>query len=206
MHVQYGCGHHAPVEWLNFDASPTLRWERLPLLGRYTKNQHRFPESVRFGDIVTGLPTPDASCVGVYASHILEHLALNDFHTALRNTRKLLKPGGIFRLVVPDLEQAARNYLLKLDERDAAANFGFLTATCLGVTEKERGPLKAIWRGLRTSAHLWMWDELSMTNALRQHGFSQIRKCQFGDCKDPMFRLVEDPSRFEDALAIEAST
>ena len=122
-HVQYGCGYSAPREWLNFDASPTLRWERLPLVGSlWTKNADRFPANVRIGDIVAGLPVPERSCRGVYASHVLEHLALDDFHRALRNTHKILQEGGIFRLVVPDLEWAAREYVRRLDEsRDPTA-------------------------------------------------------------------------------------
>jgi hypothetical protein len=35
-------------------------------------------------------------------------------------------------------------------------------------------------------------------------GFQQIRRCEFGDSKDPMFKLVEDLGRFVKALAIEA--
>ena len=74
--VQYGCGWYAPEGWRNFDASPTLRFERIPLLGRlYTKNTERFPENVEYGDIVAGLPISDNSCQAVYCSHILEHLA-----------------------------------------------------------------------------------------------------------------------------------
>ena len=33
-YVQYGCGLSAPHEWLNFDASPILRLQKLPLLGQ----------------------------------------------------------------------------------------------------------------------------------------------------------------------------
>jgi hypothetical protein len=61
-YIQYGCGWSAPVEWTNFDASPTLRFERLPLIGSfYTKNKQRFPANVRYGDIVSGLPVPNDS-------------------------------------------------------------------------------------------------------------------------------------------------
>ena len=108
MYVQYGCGFSAPAEWVNFDASMTLRWERMPIAGRmFTKNSARFPSNVRCGDIVKGLPISDGSCRGVYASHVLEHLAQEDFHKALENTKRILTGGGLFRLVVPDLEFSA---------------------------------------------------------------------------------------------------
>jgi hypothetical protein len=74
MYIQYGCGLSAPREWTDFDASMTLKWERLPFLGKLTtKNAERFPENVKPRDIVKGLPVRDGLCRGVYASHVLEH-------------------------------------------------------------------------------------------------------------------------------------
>ncbi|MBV9768253.1 MAG: methyltransferase domain-containing protein [Bryobacterales bacterium] len=205
MYVQYGCGLSAPREWTNFDSSVTLKWERIPVLGKLgTKNAQRFPRNVIQGDIVKGLPVPEASCSGVYASHVLEHLTLNEFHIAVRNTKRLLRPGGIFRMLVPDLEWAAREYLRRLESRDLTANQFFLEETCLGKKDRVRGLHGAIYNSLATSAHGWMWDSLSLTGALDQHGFQSVRKCSFGDCDDPMFALVEDVNRFEHAVAMEA--
>jgi SAM-dependent methyltransferase len=205
MYVQYGCGLTAPTEWTNFDSSLTLMWERIPVVGKLgTKNAQRFPANVKPGDIVRGLPVPQGSCCGAYASHVLEHLSLNEFHTALRNTRKLLRPGGIFRLVVPDLEWAAREYVRRLDAGDLAANQFFLEETCLGKKDRPHGLRGIVYNSFATSAHGWMWDSLSLSHALEEHGFRGVRKCLFGDCEDPMFALVEDVRRFEHATAMEA--
>jgi SAM-dependent methyltransferase len=203
-HVQYGCGWSAPKEWTNFDASLTLKWERLTILGRYTKNSQRFPANVRPGDIVKGLPIPDESCQGVYASHVLEHLALEDFHKALQNTYRILRKAGVFRLVVPDLERSAREYITRLDGGEPNANAYFLRETTLGCVNRDRGLIGLAKKLFNTSAHLWMWDETSMTKALQDHGFRQIRRCRFGDCEDTMFSLVEERGRFENAVAMEA--
>jgi hypothetical protein len=203
-YVQYGCGWSAPEEWINFDASITLRWERLPILGRYTKNARHFPPNVRSGDIVRGLPVADESCRGVYASHVLEHLTLQEFHEALKNTYRILQKGGIFRLVVPDLEWSAREYIARLDRGDLDANGFFLRETTLGVERRERGVLGLARKLLNTSSHLWMWDEISLTGALIDHGFLKIRRCCFGDCEDAMFSLVEERGRFENAVGMEA--
>ncbi len=61
--------------------------------------------NVRIGDIIKGLPVAPGQCAGVYASHVLEHLAFDGFHTALEY-EAVAEAGGIFRLVVPDLEWA----------------------------------------------------------------------------------------------------
>jgi hypothetical protein len=203
-YVQYGRGWSAPKEWINFDASLTLKWERIPILGRYTKNPRHFPANVRPGNIVKGLPVDDESCQGIYASHILEHLTLEDFHAALQNSYQILHERGIFRLAVPDLEWAAREYLSRLDRGDLTASAFFLTETTLGVHRRERGLTGLVRKLFNTSTHLWMWDESSMKKALKDHGFRRIRRCRFGDCEDPMFSFVEARERFENALAMEA--
>lgn len=202
QYVQYGCGFSAPAGWRNFDASPTLRFERLPVLGRlYTRNATRFPRAVEYGDIVAGLPLAPDSCAGMYASHVLEHLAHDDAQRALANTFRYLAPGGVFRLVVPDLRRAAADYLAH-DDAEAAARF--LDTVALGRRRQPRGLRARLTAWLGNSAHWWMWDEAAMTAALATHGFVAIRRCAFGDAADPRFADVEEESRFDGALAMEA--
>ena len=76
LYVQYGCGWCAPEGWLNFDASPTLRFERLPMLGGlYTRNAERFPAAVRYGDIVRYRPPFTATTALLWAGPFLLLLA-----------------------------------------------------------------------------------------------------------------------------------
>lgn len=200
LYVQFGCGFSAPAGWRNFDASPTLRFERLPLIGSlYSRNGKRFPANVEYGDIVKGLPLADGSCDAIYASHVLEHLSLEDFQTALQNTFRLLKPAGLFRLVVPDLETLARKYL---ESADAVAAVAFMKETSLGVENRSRGLRGLTQSWLGNSAHLWMWDFKALEFELRKAGFHAIRRCSLGD--EPLFSEVEEPNRFQDSVAIQA--
>ncbi len=200
-YVQYGCGWCAPESWLNFDASPTLRFERLPIVGAlYTRNAKRFPPNVRVGDITRGLPVLPNSCRAIYCSHVLEHLALDDFDVALKNTFTYLRPGGVFRFVLPDLEQLARDYVA---DGSAQAASRFMEASCLGKKKRERGLRAVLASWLGNSAHLWMWDQAAMTEQLKKHGFIGIRRATFGDASDRKFDMVEDPGRFRDCLAME---
>jgi Methyltransferase domain len=201
--IQYGAGFCAPPTWRNFDASPTLRFERLPLVGRlYTRNENRFPPNVEVGDIVRGLPVAPGSARAVYASHVIEHLALDDARAAFRNTMTLLAPGGLFRMVVPDLEVLARQYLSK-DSPKAAADF--MRESGLG---KERRPrtlagMARDWLG--NSGHLWMWDFKALSTELADAGFVAVRRCVAGDSAEPCFADVEDPGRFADAVGVECA-
>lgn len=200
-YLQYGCGFSAPEGWLSFDASPTLRFERIPILGKlYTKNSTRFPENAYYGDIVKGLPIQANSCKGIYASHVLEHLALEDFRTALKNTYDLLAIDGIFRVVVPDMEILAQHYL---NSKETDACLTLMKESYLGKEKKIEGIMDFLEIWLGSSHHLWMWDYKSLENELIKVGFANIRRCQFNDASDKMFELVESKERFIDAVAIE---
>jgi hypothetical protein len=50
-----------------------------------------------------------------------------------------------------------------------------------------------------------MYDAPLISALLVEAGFSSIRPCDFGDCADPMFRVVEDKNRFSGSLALEAT-
>lgn len=200
-YVQYGCGYSAPANWRNFDASPTLRFERIPFIGKlYTKNDSRFPQNAEYGDIVTGLSVPDNSIKCVYCSHILEHLSLEEFRQAIKNTYTMLKHGGCFRLVLPDLEFSIKKYLSD-SSVDAASSF--MKETSLGKEHRSRGMKEFIKEWIGNSQHLWMWDYKSITQELEKTGFTNVRRASFGDAEDVMFNEVEDIKRWENCLGVE---
>ncbi|MEO6190188.1 MAG: hypothetical protein ABIO44_07290 [Saprospiraceae bacterium] len=82
----------------------------------------RFPNNVLYGNILNGLPVQESSFDGLYNSQKIEHLSLIDFHIELKNSYKNLRKGGIFRCVIPDLEVAARRYLIELDNGKKTAS------------------------------------------------------------------------------------
>jgi SAM-dependent methyltransferase len=200
-YVQFGCGFSAPSGWLNFDASPTLRFERLPLIGKiYTRNSQRFPPNVRYGDVIKGLPVADGSCQGIYCSHVLEHLALDEFDAALKNVFRHLKQGGTFRMVLPDLEQLAKEYI---SSTEPEASLRFMENSYLGVQARPRGFVGLLRTYLGNSSHLWMWDERSLVAKLHEYGFQEVRRAIFGDAEDKRFNEVEDAGRFAGCLAMQ---
>jgi hypothetical protein len=201
QYVQYGCGWYAPISWRNFDASPTLRFERIPVLSRvYKKNPARFPENVEYGDIIKGLPVSENSCRAVYCSHVLEHLSLNDFWTGLKNTHKILAAGGIFRFVMPDLEYSIKNYV---NDPSHEAAITFMRTTLLGKEKRARDLKSLIVEWLGNSQHLWMWDYKSIAYELQNAGFTNIRRAYFGDSSDVIFQDVETLERWQSCLGIE---
>jgi hypothetical protein len=203
LYVQYGCGFSAGEGWENFDSSLTLRIERIPFVGsalsaRFSGNTNPFPVTVHYGDICRGLPIIDGTAHGCYASHVLEHLGLCEFRQAVRNTFRMLASGGVFRLIVPDLYERARRYVVECELKNSDAAHTFLRSALLGQERRPRTSLQHLRSLLGRSSHLWMWDEYSISAELKRAGFVNIRRCEFGDSTDPMFGRVEDRGRFFD--------
>jgi hypothetical protein len=48
-----------------------------------------------------------------------------------------------------------------------------------------------------------MWDYPALAQELSLAGFKNMRRAYFNDSQDDMFKLVEEASRFDNALAIE---
>jgi hypothetical protein len=202
-YVQFGCGLCAPLGWRNFDASPTL-WiqKRLALfkLVPVKAGFANFPDNVEYGDIVKGLPVSPGSLTGVYCSHVLEHLTLQECRSALRNVFSYLRPGGYFRIVLPDLEYMIQNYVVD-PQPDAAHRF--IEATVMGAETPTRGTAARIREALGHSQHKWLWDHKSLAKALEDAGFAEIRRASYGDSPDKKFLEVEDPERWTNNLGME---
>jgi len=97
MRANLGCGNQICPGWINIDITRT-------------------GPSVVAHDLSTGIPLPNESCEVVYHSHVLEHLKRPDAQFFMRECFRVLKPGGLLRVAVPDLEQVCRQYLLTLDQ------------------------------------------------------------------------------------------
>ncbi len=204
-YLQYGCGLSNPIDWENYDSSPTLRIQRTPIIGKITKPYTNvvFPKNIKYGDIVKGLNVSKNIYDGIYCSHVLEHLSYYDLKKTLYNTYEYLKPGGIFRMVLPDLEILCREYINEVNKKNPKGSLRFMNDSLLGVTERKRGLKQILINMLGNSKHLWMWDYYSLSNELREVGFSEIRRCEFNDSNDEMFIRVEEKDRFINCLSIE---
>lgn len=205
IYVNYGCGVCAPEEWMNFDASPTLLIQKTPVIGCYYKRDVVcFPSNVMYGNIIKGLPgIKNNSCDGIYCSHVLEHLSLEDCRVVLKNTYNMLKKEGIFRFVIPDLDVFINKYLEEKSLNRPDALYNFLKNTHLGQIKRDKGLKGLLADFLGNSKHLWMWNKESMNNELEKAGFVKIRECSFNDCEDKMFKLVENSERFNNSIAFE---
>ena len=54
------------------------------------------------------LPFPDTSATEILARQVFEHLSLTEAKCAMKEFKRVLAPGGVLRLDVPDVEETAR--------------------------------------------------------------------------------------------------
>ena len=101
--LNIGCGSTFHPSWTNID---------LVSSSPYVQNY----------DIRQGLPYADASFEACYSSHLLEHLTPHQAKKLLIDALRVLKPRGMIRVVVPDLEAIVRTYLTALEEADSGVS------------------------------------------------------------------------------------
>jgi SAM-dependent methyltransferase len=94
-YLNLGCGSRYHPDWINIDVTP------------------HGPEVIQH-DLSRGIPLPDVSCDVVYHAAVLEHLRPADAAIFLMECRRVLKPSGIMRVGVPDLERICHLYLSSL--------------------------------------------------------------------------------------------
>ena len=206
MNVQYGCGKCAPDNWVNFDVSPNLRLEKLPIIGSLfvRKEWGAYPKNVKHGNIIKSHPgIKNESCEAIYCSHVLEHLTYFNMQIALKNTYQMLKKGGVFRLVVPDMEVYVNAYLDDKRSGNKSACHHLIINTLMSPEKRSTTLKDKIITLFGNSKHQWNYDYESMYLELEKVGFKNIRRAILNDSKNQAFKDVEDKGRFDYSLAIE---
>jgi SAM-dependent methyltransferase len=66
-------------------------------------------------DLRQGIPFPESVCDLVYHATLLSHFRPADALRLMAESHRVLKPGGVLRVVTEDLEQMCRVYLQKLE-------------------------------------------------------------------------------------------
>jgi SAM-dependent methyltransferase len=179
--LQLGAFDQIQEGWLNTDVTPHLFVARVPglpwllhrvgVIGpeRYASHRSGKFRRVSYLDVTRPFRFDDDTFEAVYASHLLEHLDPGVAQRCLHEVHRVLQPGGVLRLAVPDLDEVVGQY-------DPSNPDGFLA----GLYDAHSG------RRSRTSLHRWMYNAMSLEELLRRVGFSEIQRCGYrqGRCPD----------------------
>ncbi len=161
-----------------------------------------------FLDATRTFPLPSDTFDYVFSEHMIEHIPYGAGRLMLRECARVLKPGGVVRIVTPDL---AFLFALYSDpQRDLHRRY--IRWACDDHIEDRSGydvgfVVNAF---VRHWGHQFIYDESTLGGSLRDAGFSSIKKAQLGDSEHAELRELENRSRmpeefFElESLAMEA--
>jgi predicted SAM-dependent methyltransferase len=180
LKLNLGCGENVKAGWLNVDLFKETADLRL--------------------DLREPLPFADNSVAFIYSEHVFEHLAYPCIHDAmgwtlempgapseamqlLRESHRVLVPGGVFRVGVPDAQRAATLYARGEFERwgppwvDTPMHF-----------------LNYVFRQGRE--HKYAYDEDTLGHLLMAAGFADVQR-------RPFDAALDSPHRINDTLYME---
>jgi predicted SAM-dependent methyltransferase len=145
-------------------------------------------------DVRRQLPFATASMRGIFHQHAFEHIDRpRGGRTLLRESARVLSPGGLLRMGVPDLAKYVAAYL-RFD-RQFALHVGIHDLKCAA----------QILNRAFEHGHRFMYDFDAISADLREAGFREIREAGFRDSVDPMLNHDKDESsRLAETLFIEA--
>lgn len=197
--VNLGCGLAVAKGWTNVDASLNALFASWPkaahkLLYRLSgANRYYSPEQYcdllekhvfLHHDLSHSIPLKDETADFIYSSHFLEHLFKRDAERLLKDCYRVLRPGGVVRVCVPDLAYAVSLYIRGEKERMLASYFF--------VEDKESF----------LARHKYMYDFDLLKSSLEKVGFSQVVRCDY--CQGETPDLDKLDNRPEETLFVEA--
>lgn len=145
----------------------------------YVRRLRRYKQV--FCDFSRGLPFESDSVDYVFCSHVLEHFEPDGAARLVRDTLRVLKPGGWARFCVPDLAHAVRRY--QQGAKQEALRYFFT------------GELG------RFDQHRYMYDNELLSSLLQEQGFSEVAEREYRKGSVPDLDVLDN--RPEETLYVE---
>jgi predicted SAM-dependent methyltransferase len=174
LRIQLGAGSQWKPGWVNVDL---------------------FAEADVHLDLREALPFRDNPACEVYAEHVLEHFIYpTEVHHIVREIARILRPGGVFKLVVPDAGRALTAYGKGDSDFFAARRVRSYLAA------ERPTPMHIINYIFRQDGqHKYAYDEETLNQVLNTNGFVDARARAF----DPS--IDSERRRAANSLYMEAT-
>ena len=188
-------------EVVNIDWSMSFRIKKNPvlrLLSFFVLSKERkaklaiIPQNILCTNLAKGIPFATNSIDAVYHNHLLEHFDRNVARNFLFEIKRVLKPGGIHRMVIPDFEKAVRAYISHIsicDKKPECAkdhdqhieNILEQSVRKASYGRSQQKPFVAFIEKIilgdareRGETHQWMYDRISIKTLLQNIGYKNI--------------------------------
>ncbi|MDH3598267.1 MAG: methyltransferase domain-containing protein [Candidatus Tectomicrobia bacterium] len=184
--INLGCGRSGQPGWINIDVAPA-------------------PGVTYTFDCRRRLPFADNTARGIYTEHFFEHLDYTEEAPYfLSECRRVLKAGGVLRIVIPDAEKYVRAYCDPGWEaisrvRDLSNDHFDRFAECRYNTKMEL--LNEVFR--QAYEHKFAYDFATLEFILLKYGFSRVVR-QAYDCSLLEEFRIDQERRKSESLYVEA--
>ena len=172
--MNWGCGNDCPSGWINADVKD-------------------LPGVDLVGDIRDGLPLEDGWLDYAVSIHALPMISYPDLVPALQELRRVLKPGGVLRLALPDVDKGIdayrrgdRSHFLIPDEDVSSLGGKFV--------------VHMLWYGY--SVTLFTADFIE--ELLLSAGYTEVRHCSFQQTSTALDGITDLDNREHESLFVEA--
>lgn len=168
--LQIGAGFNVLDGWLNIDRDPEM-------------------SRVIYMDAAARLPFPDRCLDYIFSEHLVEHLSHADGLHMLRDSFRMLKPGGKIRLVTPNLEF----YLGLFAKSRSDLQERYLSwATRAYLPHMEvRHPVFLLNHHMRYWGHQFLYDRETLRRSVSDAGFADLTFHGANETDEPAFKHIE---------------
>jgi SAM-dependent methyltransferase len=148
-------------------------------------------------------PLEDDSVEYIYADNVIEHITLEAGRAMLAEAARCLQPGGVVRLVTPDIRTHVEMYLSGADPLESAAGRHYAG---MGLTVEHPIDLVRIPIGSFGHHEGYVYDFETLERELLRAGFHSVTRCELGESKHAELAGLDNRGHEGGAqMAVEAS-
>lgn len=172
-YLNVGCGKKFNAKWVNVDMVSNSK-------------------DVIAANLIKGFPFNDNQFDVVYHSQVLEHIPKDQAARFIKECYRVLKPGGILRVVVPDLENIVNEYSRLLKENIenpseiAAANYDWILLEMYDQTVRNQngGDMAAYLKSEKLVNEQYVYDRIGYVG-------KSIRTQYLNNDKTPLLHSIK---------------
>ena len=188
--LNLGCGSVRPIGWINTDSSLNANIQKIPFIGKQIAKIFNPVEYESENFVYMNLNKrwnfANDSIDIVYASHLFEHLTLKSADLFLKEAYRVLKPGGVIRVVVPDLFKICKKYISEYEQNSFEEESTKFIMWAINMHREGQygnvGFFKKLileWQGY-PHQHKFMYDEKSLAKKFEEYSFKNILSLTYG--------------------------
>jgi predicted SAM-dependent methyltransferase len=167
--LNVGCGTDYKKSWINIDNN--------------TDNNIEAGKLDLDWDMRNPLPFDDETVDFVFNEHFFEHLTPEEALPVMKDLMRVLKPGGVMRIAMPDLAGVVHNYLhVPIEDDPVIKDF-----------KLDFIKTRAEWMNVsfRAWGHLWLYDWEELERRVHEAGYKKIVRAKLRESKHPELRNLE---------------